>query len=238
MSFLAVRWALDLKGLSATEKLVLIAICDRANQKGECWPSQKNTAERCGLTERTVNSALKSLEKNCLIRRRRRIKTSGSRTSDLITILAPDLFGARKNSKPSNQSQPENASSNHVKEIHPATRNGFGEIYHDEYIRLNTIEGSVLLEFMPDYSDPKVTHHNETVAFAERLYRESADVIDWDASGIDRAKKLTEWRLKHGEVHVWNNIIRVVQRFRTVASPEQKISSWKYFEPEILKADE
>ncbi|MBN9603031.1 MAG: hypothetical protein J0G33_08875 [Afipia felis] len=125
-----------------------------------------------------------------------------------------------------------------MKEILPTTGNSFGEIYNDQYIRLNTIEGSVLLEFMPDYSDPKVTHHNETVAFAERLYREAADVIDWDASGIERAKKLTEWRLRHGEVHVWNSIVRVVRRFRTMAPSEQKISSWKYFEAEILREND
>ncbi|MBN9603032.1 MAG: helix-turn-helix domain-containing protein [Afipia felis] len=92
MSFLAVRWALDCPNLSATQKLVLIAVCDRANKDGKCWPSQRNTAARCSLTERTVNSALGSLEKNGLIRRKRRTKTDGRRTSDVITVLAPDLF--------------------------------------------------------------------------------------------------------------------------------------------------
>lgn len=42
-------------------RLVLLAIADRANDDGECWPGQKNLAEKCRVSERTVKRCVKEL---------------------------------------------------------------------------------------------------------------------------------------------------------------------------------
>lgn len=52
-------WAV--RGLSGTEKLVLIRLADRANDRGICFPGQTSLAEDCCVTTRTVRDALAAL---------------------------------------------------------------------------------------------------------------------------------------------------------------------------------
>lgn len=74
------------KGLSAKANSVLRVLADRADTKGRCFPSQETLAEDCGLSPRSVFTALKELEATGWIIRARRQRKDGSRTSDLITI--------------------------------------------------------------------------------------------------------------------------------------------------------
>jgi len=53
-------WQLD---LTPTQKLVMLALADQANDKGQCWPSVGNIEERTGLDPRTVQRVLRQLEK-------------------------------------------------------------------------------------------------------------------------------------------------------------------------------
>tara|TARA_R110000744_G_C19298844_1_gene555516 strand:- start:13 stop:687 length:675 start_codon:yes stop_codon:yes gene_type:complete len=62
MSFKLMAQALDIKTGSSTTKLVLLKLCDNANDQGDCWPSQKLIAEQCEMTPRTVISCIKKLE--------------------------------------------------------------------------------------------------------------------------------------------------------------------------------
>jgi hypothetical protein len=48
-------------GLTATERLVMVALVDRANGAGECFPSLTKLADGTGLARSTVASALKAL---------------------------------------------------------------------------------------------------------------------------------------------------------------------------------
>lgn len=45
-----------------TEKLVLLALADNANDSGVCWPSIANIARKCGLSEQAVLNRLAALE--------------------------------------------------------------------------------------------------------------------------------------------------------------------------------
>ena len=47
--------------LPASEKLVLLALADCANDEGGCWPSMKTLVEKCSKGERTVQAAIKAL---------------------------------------------------------------------------------------------------------------------------------------------------------------------------------
>lgn len=47
--------------LPASEKLVLLALADCANDEGGCWPSMKTLVGKCSKSERTVQAAIKAL---------------------------------------------------------------------------------------------------------------------------------------------------------------------------------
>jgi len=55
--------------LPDSEKLVLLALADSANDEGHCWPSMATLARKCSKGDRTVQGAIKSLvEKGHLTR--------------------------------------------------------------------------------------------------------------------------------------------------------------------------
>ena len=79
MSIAAVSWALnEVRGLRAAEKAILIALADRADAEGYCFPSYKDITERSGAHRETVALALSKFEELGLIQRRRRYKKSQS----------------------------------------------------------------------------------------------------------------------------------------------------------------
>jgi hypothetical protein len=51
-------WALDLPD---SEKIVLLALADCANDEGGCWPSMRTLTVKCSKTDRTIQTAIKSL---------------------------------------------------------------------------------------------------------------------------------------------------------------------------------
>jgi len=63
-----VVWALRQRGLSASERVVLIYLADKANGAMVCWPSIQTIATETELSVRTVHSAVHQLEANRLIR--------------------------------------------------------------------------------------------------------------------------------------------------------------------------
>lgn len=52
-------WSL---ALCDSEKLVLLALADCANDEGHCWPSMRTLAAKCSKSDRTVQAAIKALE--------------------------------------------------------------------------------------------------------------------------------------------------------------------------------
>ena len=67
MSFKLMAQSLDIKTGSSTTKLVLLKLCDNANDQGICWPSQDTIAEQCEISKRTVVSTIKKLEEMGII---------------------------------------------------------------------------------------------------------------------------------------------------------------------------
>lgn len=62
MSVKLMSVAFDLEGLSPTQKLVLIVLCDHANDVGgSCHPSAKRVAQKASLSERQCRRVLKEL---------------------------------------------------------------------------------------------------------------------------------------------------------------------------------
>lgn len=59
IALMTVAWALP---VASTEKLVLLALADNANDAGCCWPSMATIARKCGLSERATRLAMRRLE--------------------------------------------------------------------------------------------------------------------------------------------------------------------------------
>lgn len=86
MSIQAISSAIALRGVTATEKLLMIALANYADADSRCYPSHRVLADDTCLTERTILSALKSLEAQGFVSRFERRRQDGSRASDLIKL--------------------------------------------------------------------------------------------------------------------------------------------------------
>jgi hypothetical protein len=51
-------WAIDLPD---SQKIVLLALADSANDEGHCWPSMATLAKKCSKGERTIQGVIKQL---------------------------------------------------------------------------------------------------------------------------------------------------------------------------------
>lgn len=66
MSVSVMTWAWQLR-IPSNEKIVLVALADRANDDGECWPGYASLAEKCSMSERNVMRIVASLETKNLL---------------------------------------------------------------------------------------------------------------------------------------------------------------------------
>lgn len=87
MSVLAIGAAIALRGVTPSEKLLLLVLANYANpETGECYPSQRRLADDTGLTDRTIRTVFKALEDKGLVDRSERRRDDGSRRSDVIVL--------------------------------------------------------------------------------------------------------------------------------------------------------
>lgn len=75
-----------------TEKLVYIALLDRTDSNGQCFPSVSTLAEESLSSERGVYTALKSLETKCLISREPRYSKDGLRRSTVYHVTTEERY--------------------------------------------------------------------------------------------------------------------------------------------------
>jgi len=76
MSVEAMAWAFKQKIDDAQTKLILLALCDHADEDGWCWPSQDRLAEKACCSHDTAARRLVMLENDGFIIRRRRARQS------------------------------------------------------------------------------------------------------------------------------------------------------------------
>ncbi len=63
MSFTAISWAVNQKTDCSGSKLVLIQLCNYADNNNECYPSITHLSERCCCSERSVTRYIRKLKK-------------------------------------------------------------------------------------------------------------------------------------------------------------------------------
>lgn len=80
------NWVIRDTDLDAYELLVLVALLNRADHAGRCWPGIKLIAKEARCSERKVGQALDSLEKRGLVNRIPQYKDDGSRTANQYVV--------------------------------------------------------------------------------------------------------------------------------------------------------
>ncbi|WP_092399562.1 helix-turn-helix domain-containing protein [Collimonas sp. OK412] len=66
INLMSLAWKTD---LPSGRKMVLLALCDNANDQGECYPSVGAIAQKCSMGERTVQQHITDMEAAGIVRR-------------------------------------------------------------------------------------------------------------------------------------------------------------------------
>ena len=82
MSVRAIAWALEVRGLTAPERLVLVVLADHANDDGYCYPGLQSVSEKVELEERSVRRHVARLERKGFLERLARFRPDGSQSSN------------------------------------------------------------------------------------------------------------------------------------------------------------
>ena len=105
MSIAAINWALnEVVDIRSTEKAILIALADRADENGECFPSYDDICRRSCATRNSVSYAIKRFEELGLIERRKRFGKS--------TVYALNISSSTQNHTTDTRSSTELRTSN------------------------------------------------------------------------------------------------------------------------------
>ena len=72
------------------KKMVLLALCDNANDQGECFPSVSMLVEKCSMSERSVFNHIADLEKDGAIKRNNRAGRSTVYQIDPCKFCTPE----------------------------------------------------------------------------------------------------------------------------------------------------
>ena len=75
------------KDLSTRAVTVYLYLYDRADREGKCFPSRQRIASDLNMSLSTVRRAINDLEKAGYIRKEKRMRENGGRSSNLYTIL-------------------------------------------------------------------------------------------------------------------------------------------------------
>lgn len=86
MSVKALSCAMSLRGVTPSEKLLLLALANYADENMQCWPSQRRLADDTCLSDRTIRTLLATLEERRIVSRQERQRKDNSRATDLITL--------------------------------------------------------------------------------------------------------------------------------------------------------
>ncbi len=72
--------------LKPRDHTVYCCLVKHSDKNGVCFPSRRLIAEECCIDKKTVDAALRSLEKIGLVKKQKRKRQDGSNTSNLYTV--------------------------------------------------------------------------------------------------------------------------------------------------------
>lgn len=124
---MSAAWDLD---IPATEKMVLLCLCDFASDGGgNCWPSVGTLAARCSTSGRTVQRAIRSLEARGILDTNQRMGTSSTYRITLRHSVTPDKMSPLTNTTqtPDTVSPKPSRTTNNKKQKHAIPANWWPE---------------------------------------------------------------------------------------------------------------
>ena len=137
-------WDMPKEVIKQGPKLVLLALCDYANDDGECYPSQDKLAVRASCTDRSVRDHLDWLESIGVISVSRR-QTGGRRKSDLYHIdLLPLLKSEAEKSSASVMQSEAEKNSKAKRKTFPTLAEEFSGCYISGTVNEPSIEPSMI----------------------------------------------------------------------------------------------
>lgn len=74
------------QGLKPREFIVYCCLVKHSDKNGICFPSRRLIAKECCIDKKTVDSAIKNLEKAGLVTKQKRKRKDGSNTSNLYKV--------------------------------------------------------------------------------------------------------------------------------------------------------
>lgn len=78
---MGMKWtalAIDNGPAIRSQRLLLLALCDRADENGICWPSRADLRKRASMSDSTLTRCLRALEEGRWIQRQRRFNSSNT----------------------------------------------------------------------------------------------------------------------------------------------------------------
>src|SRR3982751_4049948 len=94
-------WDLELPD---SDKIVLLALADCANDEGHCWPSVASLVRKCSKSERTIQASIKRLVDEGLLVRREVI---GKGCNYTVLPKRPATAAPRSNDAPAASAPPQ-----------------------------------------------------------------------------------------------------------------------------------
>lgn len=96
MSMKLTALAMDVRVGNPLRKLVLLKLCDNANDEGVCWPSIQGIAHVCEISERSVRNHIAALEQDGFLRVIHRSQNGKSITNRYFISLQRNAGAAKK----------------------------------------------------------------------------------------------------------------------------------------------
>lgn len=96
MSMILMAKAMGVKVGNSTRKLVLLKLCDNANDSGRCYPSYQHIADQCEISRRSAMNHINSLEQSGFIKKTYR--KNGDKNSSNVYLIT---LSSGENSAPS-----------------------------------------------------------------------------------------------------------------------------------------
>lgn len=91
MSIKLMSLAFDARVSNPLRKLVLLKLCDHANEKGQCWPSFSYIADQCEISRRSAINHIQTLIEDGYLSSESRFK-DGEQTTNMYTISISRLI--------------------------------------------------------------------------------------------------------------------------------------------------
>lgn len=133
-------WELD---IPTNEKMLLLALCDHANDDGVCYPSYDLLQIKCSFARATVSANLKRLEAKNLVSKKLRNQSEGGRKTTVYTIDLEAQSSEVELTPQSSTAEPQNIAQSSTAEPKPSNT----LFNHHLYKQLSKNEKDLYLEY-------------------------------------------------------------------------------------------